>query len=68
MSREMKSYFILFRFGQIMSIVALRDIRVDEEILVNYNYDVKLAPEWYRSLWMQHFHQVKSEASEELTK
>ena len=37
-----------------MSIVALRDIRADEEILVNYNYDVKLAPEWYRSLWMQH--------------
>lgn len=58
----MKSHFILFRFGQIMSIVALRDIKVDEEILVNYNYDVKLAPEWYRSLWKQHFHQMKPEA------
>ena len=53
-------YFVLFRFGLIMSIVALRDIRAGEEILVNYNYDVKLAPEWYRSLWMQHFHDANN--------
>lgn len=42
------------RFGLIMSIVALRPIKQHEEILVNYNYDLKLAPEWYRSLWFQY--------------
>ena len=36
-----------------MSIVALRDIGKDEEILVNYNYDLKLAPAWYQLLWQK---------------
>lgn len=39
------------RFGHIMSIVAVRNIMPGEEILVNYNYDVKMAPDWYQSLW-----------------
>ena len=34
-----------------MSIVAVRNIMPGEEILVNYNYDVKMAPDWYQSLW-----------------
>merc|ERR1719273_272434 len=42
------------RFGSIMSVVALRTISRDEEILVNYNYDLKNAPEWYRSLWQEY--------------
>ena len=32
----------------------MRDIAPDEEILVNYNYDVKTAPEWYQLLWKEH--------------
>jgi len=38
------------RFGRIMSIVALRDIRLGEEILVKYGYDLRIAPEWYKQL------------------
>ena len=34
-----------------MSIVAILDIQPDEEVLVNYNYDVKSAPAWYKALW-----------------
>lgn len=39
------------RFGEIMSIVALKHIPENSEILVNYNYDVDLAPLWYKELW-----------------
>lgn len=34
-----------------MSIVALKHIPENSEILVNYNYDVDLAPLWYKELW-----------------
>ena len=34
------------RFGNIMSVVAKRDIRRHEEILVSYNYTLSVAPEW----------------------
>ena len=37
-----------------MSIVAVRNIMPGEEILVNYNYDVKMAPDWYQTLWKQY--------------
>ena len=36
------------RFGRIMSVVALRDIKRDEEVFVSYNYSVSHAPEWYQ--------------------
>ena len=36
-----------------MSVVATKEMDVGEEILVNYNYDVAFAPEWYQQLWQQ---------------
>ena len=47
-------YLKTSRFGLIMSLFAVKEIAPNEEILVNYNYDVKLAPDWYRELWKQH--------------
>jgi hypothetical protein len=44
----------IFRFGAIMSVVALRTIEPGEEIFVNYNYSVSLAPDWYKQQWFQH--------------
>ena len=41
------------RFGLIMSVVAIRDISPHEEILVNYNYDPKVAPDWYKALYYE---------------
>jgi hypothetical protein len=37
-----------------MSIVAIREIKRDEEVLVCYNYDLRTAPGWYRELWQNH--------------
>ncbi len=31
-----------------------------EEILVNYNYSVSLAPEWYKDLWFRHLRYLGS--------
>ena len=42
------------RFGSIMSVVALKHILADEEILVSYNYDLRYAPEWYQNLWQEY--------------
>ena len=39
-----------------MSVVAIKPIPIDEEILVNYNYEVILAPLWYKQQW---FHYVR---------
>ena len=36
------------RFGLIICVVAKRDLPAGEEILVNYNMDMALAPEWYK--------------------
>jgi hypothetical protein len=41
-------FLFLFRFGQIMSLVAKRDIEPGEEIFTSYNYDVQKAPVWYQ--------------------
>ena len=41
-----------------MSIVAVRDIVPDEEVLVNYNYNLKMAPDWYQDLWHDHVKQL----------
>ncbi len=37
-----------------MSIVASRDIRPDDEVLVGYNYEMSHAPRWYQELWFKH--------------
>jgi hypothetical protein len=42
------------RFGNIMSVVAVSDIDAGEEVFVNYNYAVSLAPDWYKQQWFQH--------------
>ena len=34
------------RFGVIMSVVALRDLRAGEEVFVSYNYCLGAAPPW----------------------
>ena len=36
------------RFGLIICVMAKHDISAGEEILVNYNMDMALAPEWYK--------------------
>ena len=53
-------FLYINRFGHIMSIVAVRTIMPGEEILVNYNYDVKMAPEWYQTLWKNFMQNVES--------
>ena len=52
------------RFGQIMSIVAKQDIRRGEEILVNYNYSLHMAPDWYISLFFHHLRNVEQKSEE----
>ena len=50
------SHFAQFwypKFGQIMSIVADRNIEQGEEIFVCYHYVMAKAPEWYQELWFQ---------------
>ena len=42
------------RFGQVMSVVASRDIMAGEEILVSYNYMIAKSPQWYKDLWFTH--------------
>ena len=44
------------RFGNIMSIVAVRAICAGEELFVCYNYRLDQAPPWYRDLWHKHCH------------
>ena len=48
-----------------MSIVAVRNIMPGEEILVNYNYDVKMAPDWYQTLW-KHYMQKNNDDSKKI--
>ena len=42
------------RFGNIMSVVADRDIQAGEELSVSYNYKLDCAPLWYVELWTSH--------------
>ncbi len=49
-----------------MSIAALRDISAGEEILVNYNYTVIVAPLWYKLLWLDYLRSVKKFFSEKM--
>ncbi|XP_071743458.1 histone-lysine N-methyltransferase SETD7 isoform X5 [Lepeophtheirus salmonis] len=41
------------RFGEIMSILATKDILPNEEVFVNYNYNLSYSPDWYLSLWKE---------------
>ncbi|XP_023325419.1 histone-lysine N-methyltransferase SETD7 [Eurytemora carolleeae] len=55
--REKNAMFHEFehpRFGSIMSVVAVKPIYKDEEILVSYNYNICHAPPWYQEQWVQH--------------
>ena len=36
------------RFGLVVTLLAMREISVGEEITVNYNYSLSVAPAWYR--------------------
>ena len=46
------------RYGKIMSIVALANIKRGEEIFAHYGYHMMTAPVWYRNLWLQHLRSV----------
>jgi histone-lysine N-methyltransferase SETD7 len=39
------------RFGNIMSVVASEDLKMGEEVLVHYRYQIASSPLWYRALW-----------------
>ena len=47
-------FYVVNRFGHIMSIISCRNITKDEEILVSYNYELLGAPQWYKDLWQSH--------------
>ena len=47
------------RFGNIMSVVAITDIRAGEELSVCYNYKLESAPTWYLQLWARHCSSVR---------
>ena len=40
-------------FGVIVCLIAVKDIEVDEELFVNYNYGLEDAAKWYRDLYDQ---------------
>ena len=42
------------RFGLIVAIKAVRDLSEGEEVFVNYGMCMAEAPDWYKSLWVDH--------------
>ncbi len=46
------------RFGQIMSVVASRDLKAGDEVLVHYGYSIASSPEWYRAQWADHLRKL----------
>ena len=40
--------FLHFRFGMVVTILATRNIKVGEELTVNYKYPISHAPQWYK--------------------
>lgn len=56
------------QFGQIMSVVAISDIAIGEEILVSYNYSIPKAPLWYQEVWFDHCRNHLKWTEEELLK
>ena len=47
-------------FGVIVGLVAWREIRRGEEILVNYHYDRQAGPLWYREGYRRYLDRVTS--------
>ena len=37
-----------------------------EEILVNYNMDLSMAPEWYKALWVRHLRTERGMTDEDI--
>ncbi len=54
------------RFGLIMSIKSLREIKADEEILVNYGMGMADAPMWYKELWVKHLREQKGHDDQQI--
>ncbi len=42
------------RFGMIMSVFTSKYVGKGDELLVNYRYPIRTAPEWYRNLWSRY--------------
>ena len=42
-----------FRFGLVVTLVAARSISPGEEVTVNYNYSLSVAPDWYKQCLRQ---------------
>ena len=38
---------MVFRYGRVVTLLATRSITSGEEITVNYNYNMAVAPAWY---------------------
>ncbi|XP_071743457.1 uncharacterized protein [Lepeophtheirus salmonis] len=57
------------RFGHIMSVISVQDIRVGEEITVSYNYDLARSPVWYRDAWFHYLrdHEDLNETTLQMT-
>ena len=47
-----------FRFGLVVSLVAARSISPGEEVTVNYNYSLSVAPDWYKQ-YLRQFNMMK---------
>ena len=47
------------RFGLIRGINTRKDIKKDEEILINYQMNLADAPDWYRVVWLRHQREFK---------
>ena len=40
-----------FRFGLVVALKTLKDVKKGEEFLVNYQYPYKMGPKWYKKLF-----------------
>ncbi len=54
------------RFGMISALSAKRNICKGEEILVDYGLDMAEAPEWYKTLFVDHCRKAKNMSDEEI--
>ena len=47
------------RFGLIIAIRAIIDMKKGSEVLVNYGMQMAEAPVWYKSLWVKYLRETK---------
>ena len=40
-----------FRFGLVVALKTIKDVKKGEEFLVNYQYPYKMGPKWYKKLF-----------------